>query len=64
MNRIPPRADIPVMPQHGTGDPTGSASDDYLPSKQITSSAWEGWWLEDPVEESATDSNIGKVNGR
>lgn len=54
----------PDDPADGSGRSTDPTSADCLLSKQITSAAWEGWWWELPVEESATDSEIAKVKPR
>ena len=57
MNRIiQNRAGSAVDPAHGSGSLTGLTSEDCSPSSpRITSSAWEGWWWGDPVEESVAD---------
>jgi hypothetical protein len=48
-------AGTPVDTADGNGRPTGPAPEERWPSQQITSSAWEGWWWGDPLEEPATD---------
>lgn len=48
-------AGTPIDPADGNGRPTGATPEDCLPARQITSSAWEGWWWGDPLDGSATD---------
>jgi hypothetical protein len=55
-------ADTPVQSAAGNGKLAPTSEHGLWPGK-IASSAWEGWWWVDYVEESATDSKIGPNDG-